>query len=75
MSGGVGNDIFKTGVVENVRTAVGIALRALSVQKLFPLPVSTSGFHFRFLIDILSSGCRQMLAVPFLGLAWSKMCG
>ena len=43
-SGGVGNDISKSGMVANVGVAVGIASPALSVEKLFPLPVSTSGF-------------------------------
>jgi hypothetical protein len=54
MSGGVGNNILKTGMVENMGVAVEIALPALSVQKLFPLPVSISGFF----IDISSSGYR-----------------
>ena len=44
MSDGVGNDIAKSAMVANVGVAVGIASPALSVQKLFPLPVSTSGF-------------------------------
>ena len=44
MSDGVGNDIAKSAMVANVGVAVGIASLTLSVQKLFPLPVSTSGF-------------------------------
>ncbi len=44
MSGGVGSEISKSGMVENVEVAVGIASPALSVQKLLPLPVSTSSF-------------------------------
>jgi hypothetical protein len=48
MSGSIGSDISKSGVVDNIGVAVGIASPALSVQKLFPLPVSTSGFHRHF---------------------------
>ncbi len=44
MSGNVGSVIFWSGIVENVGIAVGIASRSVSVQKLFPLPVSTYGF-------------------------------
>ncbi len=44
MSGRVGSDISESGVVENVGVAVRIASLAVSVQKLFPLPVFTSGF-------------------------------
>jgi len=40
----VGSVIFGLGMVENVGVAVGIASPFVSVQKLFPLPVSTSGF-------------------------------
>ncbi len=39
----VGSAIFESGIVENVGVAVGIASLTLSVQLLFPLPVSTSG--------------------------------
>ena len=42
--GNVGNVIFESGILENMGVAVGIALKSVSVQKLFPLPVSTSGF-------------------------------
>ena len=44
MSGRVGDVIFESGIVENVGVAVGIASPSASVQKLSPLPVSTSGF-------------------------------
>ncbi len=44
MSGRVGSAISESGMVANVGAAVGIASPAVSVQKLFPLPVSTSGF-------------------------------
>ena len=44
MAGNVGSDISESGMVANVGTAVGIASPSVSVQKLFPLPVSTSGF-------------------------------
>jgi len=45
MSDNVGSVIFGSGMIENVGVAVGIALKSVSVQKLFPLPVSTSGFE------------------------------
>jgi len=38
-SGNVGGDIVKSGMVDNVGVAVGIAAPSLAVQKLFPLPV------------------------------------
>ncbi len=41
MSDNVGSVIFYSGMVENVRLAVGIASPCVSVQKLFPLLVST----------------------------------
>ncbi len=44
MSRCVGSAISVSGMVENVGVAVGIALPSISVQKLFLLPVSTSGF-------------------------------
>jgi len=44
MSGRVGSVISKSSVVDNVGVAVEIASPSVSVQKLFPLPVSTSGF-------------------------------
>ena len=45
MSDNVGSVIFGSGMIENVGVAVGIALKSVSVQKLIPLPVSTSGFE------------------------------
>ena len=44
MSGNVGSVLSWSGIVENVGVAVGIASPSVSVQKLFSLPVSTSGF-------------------------------
>ena len=44
MSGRVGSAIFKSDMVENVEVAVEIASPSVSVQKLFLLPDSTSGF-------------------------------
>ncbi len=48
MSGCVGSAMSRSGTVENVGVAVGIASTALSVHKLFPFPIFTSCFHFRF---------------------------
>ncbi len=44
MSGRVGSAISKSDMVANVGVAVEIALPSVCVQKLFSLPVSTSGF-------------------------------
>ena len=44
MSDNVGGVKFGSGMVENVGIAVGIVMSSVPVQKLFPLPVSTSGF-------------------------------
>ncbi len=52
MSDNVGSVIFWSGVVDNLGVAVGIASPSVFVQKLFPLPVSTSGFHFRFPLPV-----------------------
>jgi len=74
MSGRVGCAIFESGIVENVVVAVLIASLTLSIQLLFPLPVSTSGS----VADIrVSDGgrCRAVSAVPYLGRARSKMWG
>ena len=66
MSDNVGDVILGSGMVENVRVAIGIASQSVSVQKLFPLPVYTSGF----VSDIMNSGCwpprhaRAMSGVP-----------
>ena len=40
MSGNVGSDILKSGMVNNVGIAVVIVTPSLAVQKLFTLPVS-----------------------------------
>ncbi len=44
MSDNVGSVIFGSGMVENVGVVVGIASPSVTVQKFFPLSVSTSGF-------------------------------
>jgi len=44
MTGRAPSVITKFGMVENVELAVEIASPSVSVQKLFPLPVYTSGF-------------------------------
>ncbi len=44
MSDTVGDVIFGSGMVEYMGVAVRIASPSVSVQKLFPLPVFTSGF-------------------------------
>ena len=59
-SGGVGGDISKSAMVSNVGVAVGIASPALSIKKLFPLPVSTSGVYFRFPGRHFGFPCRPM---------------
>ena len=46
-SDNVGGDIVKSGMVNNVGVAVGIAAPSLAVQKLFPLPVSANR-HLEF---------------------------
>ncbi len=46
MSDNVSSVIFGSGMIENVRVAVGIASPSVSVQKLFPLPVSWPTFEF-----------------------------
>ncbi len=74
MSGRVGSVITKSGMVENVGLAVEFASPSVSVQKLFPLPVYTSGF----VADICVSGvarCRAVLAVAYLSRALSIMWG
>ena len=38
-SGNVRGDVVKSGMVDNVGIAVGIAAPSLAVQKLFPIPV------------------------------------
>ena len=44
MSDNVASVIFGLGMVEDVGVTVIIASLSVSVQKLIPLPVSTSGF-------------------------------
>ena len=56
LSGRVGSAIFESGMVTNVGIVVEIASPAPSIQKLFQLPVSTSGV----MADILDSRCRPM---------------
>ncbi len=74
MSGRVGSVISMAGVVDNVGVAVEIASPYVSVQKLLPLPGSTSGFVAN--ICIFGVGrCRAMSAVSNSGPAWSKMWG
>ncbi len=64
-SGRVGSVISKTGMIENVGVAVGIASPCVSVQKLFPLPVSTSGFVADACVSDVGQG-RALSAVSFL---------
>ncbi len=75
MSDNVNSVIFWSGMVENVGVAVGIAspsVSDVSVQKLFPLPVSTSGFVADICVSDVGR-CRAVSAVPYLRRAWSKM--
>ncbi len=67
MSGCVGRAISKSGTVENVGVAVGIASSSHFVQKLFPLQVPWPT------CEVSDVGrCRDMSTVPYLGRAWSK---
>ncbi len=68
MSGRVGSVISKSGVVDNVGVAVGIASPSVSVQKLFPLPVP---WPTLWLPDVCL--CRTMSAVSYSSRALSKM--
>ncbi len=74
MWGRVGSAISKSGMVENVRAAVGFALPSVFVQKLFTLPVSTSGFVPDTCVSDVGLR-RAVSAVSFLSRAWSKMWG
>ncbi len=56
MSGRVVSAIFELGIVENAGVAIGIASLTISVQLIFPLPVSTSGS----VADISGFRCRPM---------------
>ena len=55
MSDNVVSDMSESGMVANVGVAVGIA--SLSVQKLFPLPVSWPTFEFPMSADV--GPCQQ----------------
>ena len=59
MSGRVCSAIFESGMVRNVGVAVGITSPALSVQKLFQLPVSWQTF---WVVDV--GRYRKASAVP-----------
>jgi hypothetical protein len=74
MSDNVDNVIFGSGILENMGVAVGIALKSVSVQKLFPLPVSTSGFVADSSVADVCR-CRTMSAMSYSGRADSKMWG
>ena len=74
MSDNVDNVIFGSGILENMGVAVEIALKSVSVQKLFPLPVSTSGFVADISIADVCR-CRAMSAMSYSRRADSKMWG
>ena len=74
MSDNVDNVIFGSGILENMGVAVEIALKSVSVHKLFPLPVSTSGFVADICVSDVGR-CRTMSAVSFLSRAWSQNVG
>ena len=69
MSGRVNSVISKSGVVDYVGVAVGIASPSVSVQKLFPLPVSTTGF----VAHIVGSRCGPISEVSYSSRSLSKM--
>ena len=66
--------ISESGMAENVGAAAEIASPSLSVQKLFLLLVSISGFVADFSVTDVDR-CRTMSAVSYSGRAWSKMWG
>ncbi len=75
-SGHVVCGISESGMVENVGVAAEIASPSVSVQQLFPLPVSTSGFHFRVCGRHMSFRCRLMwdnVGSVISKSGWSKM--
>ena len=74
MSDNVGSVIFGSGMVENMGVAVGIVSKSVPVQKLFSLPVSTSGFVADILVSDVGQ-CRTMSAVSYSCQAWSKIWG
>jgi len=57
MSNNVSSVIFGSGMVENVGIAIGIASPSVSVQKLFPLPVSLPTFELPMSANV--GQCRQ----------------
>ncbi len=57
MSGNVGSDISESGMVAIMGAAGGIASPSVSVQELFPLPVSCPAFEFPLSVDV--GLCRQ----------------
>ncbi len=71
-SGRVGSVIFESGMVENVGVAVGSAAPSVSVQKLFLLPVSTSGFVADIRVSDVGQR-RAVSAVPYLSRTLPKM--
>ena len=68
MSGRVGSVISKSGVVDNVGVAVGIASPSVSFQKLFPLPFP---WPTSWVPDV--GICRTMSPVSYSSRALSKM--
>ncbi len=74
MSDNVGGVKFGSGMVENVGVGFGIALSSVSIQKLFPLPVSTSGFVADKCVSDVGR-CWAMSAVPNLCRAWLEIGG
>ena len=49
-SGNVRSDILKSGMVDDVGIAFGIAAQSLAVHNLFPLPVF-AGRHLEFVVN------------------------
>ena len=66
--------ISKSGMADNVGVAVGIASPSVFVQKLFLLPVSTSGFAADTCVSDVGQR-RAVSTVSHLSRAWSKMWG
>ncbi len=71
-SGNVRGDIVKSGMVDNVGIAVGIAAPSLAVQKLFPLPVF-AGRYLEFWWSAIVDQRRSASAVSQTCPAWSQM--
>ena len=74
MSDNVGSVIFGSGVLENIGVGIEIASISVSIQKLFQLPVSTSGFVADIGVFEVWR-CRTMSAVSYSGRAYSKIWG